>query len=61
MQTDADIEQMDKEMEQDNKDKLDHAELEGTVAGTQQTAQQNYVVQNALPDPNEQPQQTPAK
>jgi len=62
MQTDADIEQMEKEMEQDNKDKLGHAELEGTVAGTQQTAQQNYVVQNALPDPNQQqPQQTPAK
>jgi hypothetical protein len=62
MQTDADIQQMEKEMEQDNKDKLGHAELEGTVAGTQQTAQQNYVVQNALPDPNQQqPQQTPAK
>jgi len=61
MQTDADIEQMEGEMEQDNDDKMQHAELDGTVAGAQQTAQQNYVVKNAIPDPNEQPQQTPSK
>jgi hypothetical protein len=61
MQTDADIEQMEGEMEEDNDAKMQHAELDGTVAGAQQTAQQNYVVKNALPDPNEQPQQTPSK
>jgi hypothetical protein len=58
MQTDADIEQMEGEMEEDNDVKMQHAELDGNVAGAQQTAQQNYVVKNALPDPNEQP---PAK
>jgi hypothetical protein len=56
MQTDADIEQMDKEMQEDQDDKMHHAEIEGTVAGVTQTAQQNYVVQNALPDPNDQQQ-----
>jgi hypothetical protein len=49
-QTDDDIEVMDAEMKQDNKDKLSHAELDGTVAGVTQTAQQNYVTQNAIPD-----------
>jgi len=57
MQTDADIEQMDEEMAEDNDVKMQHAELDGTVAGVQQTAQQNYFVKNALPDPNEQTQQ----
>ena len=61
MQTDADIEQMDGEMEEDNDAKMQHAELDGTVAGVQQTAQQNYYVKNAVPDPNEQPTQQPAK
>ena len=56
MQTDVDIEQMEKEMQEDQDDKMSHAEIEGTVAGVTQTAQQNYVVQNALPDPNEQQQ-----
>jgi hypothetical protein len=56
MQTDADIDQMEKEMQEDQDDKMSHAEIEGTVAGVTQTAQQNYVVQNALPDPNEQQQ-----
>jgi hypothetical protein len=55
MQTDADIEQMEGEMEEDNDVKMQHAELDGNVAGAQQTAQQNYVVKNAIPDPNEQP------
>lgn len=57
MQTDADIEQMEDEMAEDNDVKMQHAELDGTVAGVQQTAQQNYVVKNAIPDPNEQTQQ----
>jgi hypothetical protein len=55
MQTDADIEQMEGEMEEDNDAKVQNAELDGNVAGAQQTAQQNYVVKNAIPDPNEQP------
>jgi hypothetical protein len=61
MQTDADIEQMDQEMDSDNDAKMQHAELDGTVAGVQQTAQQNYVVKNAIPDPNEQTQQGETK
>jgi len=61
MQTDADIEQMEDEMKSDNDVKMQHAELDGTVAGVQQTAQQNYVVKNAIPDPNEQTQQGETK
>ena len=61
MQTDADIEQMEDEMAEDNDVKMQHAELDGTVAGVQQTAQQNYVVKNSLPDPNEQTPQGETK
>ena len=61
MQTDADIDQMESEMKQDNDNKMNQAELDGNVAGAQQTAQQNYFVKNAIPDPNEQQQQAPAK
>lgn len=61
MQSDADIEQMDDEMDEDNDVKMQHAELDGTVAGVQQTAQQNYVVKNSVPDPNEQTPQGETK
>lgn len=61
MQSDADIEQMDDEMDEDNNVKMQHAELDGTVAGVQQTAQQNYVVKNSVPDPNEQTPQGETK
>jgi hypothetical protein len=52
--TDDEVKEMDSEIQDDLNIQLNQAEHEGTVAGTQQTAQQNYVNQFATPetDPN---------
>ena len=56
MQTDDEIEQMEGEMEEDKDLQLNQAEHDGQIAGIQQTAAQNYAVQNAIPDPNVEPE-----
>lgn len=48
--TDEEIEDMDKEMEQDLEDQVHRASFDGTVAAVAQTAQQNYLQQNAPPE-----------
>jgi hypothetical protein len=52
MQTDDEIEQMEKEIEEDREIQLDQADHDGQVAGVQQVATQNYAVQNSIPDPS---------
>jgi len=48
--SDEEIDDMDKEMEADLENQVHRAEFDGTVAAVAQTAQQNYLQQNAPPE-----------
>jgi len=54
-QTDEDMEEMDKDMEEDKNNQIEQADHEGMIAGVTQTAQQNYLQQNAPPETQEAP------
>ena len=54
-QTDEEMNEMDKDIEADRSKQLEQADHEGLVSGVTQTAQQNYLQQNAPPETQEAP------
>ena len=57
MQTDEEIEQMDKEMDLDKQTQLDDAAQQGTIAGVTQVAQQQHLMDNGMGGDEQSPDQ----
>ena len=56
-----DWKQMKKEMEDERQDQLDQADHQGTIAGVTQTAQQNFMANNAVEYPDQEARPDPNK